>query len=296
MSIAVNISHSSGVTCLVLTSGIYVFRNMKKTGVPAWSCEDVTIWLKENKFERHVELFKHHMIDGSVLMCMTESDLRQPPLQLNIFGDIKKLNACIHKLQVETYGEEYCNLDTVDGITFTNLSSSSVQKARKFQRLLSNDSVSDVEDEIIDEEVERIVNRTGRYTKNVDSELFKTALSFIYVFLVFLVTSFVMTVVHDRVPDPEKYPPLPDLFLDNLPYIPWAFEVCEMVGVTLFSIWGCILFFHKHRYIFCTPPTDNNYVTWARCFTFFKDYGRFITEFAIYPKSLLCHSVLSRKF
>ena len=53
-------------------------------------------------------------------------------------------------------------------------------------------------------------------------ERWKTLLAFLYVLLVSWVTAFVMVIVHDRVPDMEKYPPLPDIILDNVPHIPWV--------------------------------------------------------------------------
>ncbi|XP_052738692.1 ceramide phosphoethanolamine synthase isoform X2 [Bicyclus anynana] len=80
-------------------------------------------------------------------------------------------------------------------------------------------------------------------------EIWKTAIALGYLFLVTWVTAVVMVIVHDKVPDMKKYPPLPDLFLDNVPHIPWAFDMCEITGSFLMAIWLAVLFFHKHRFI-----------------------------------------------
>jgi hypothetical protein len=90
---------------------------------------------------------------------------------------------------------------------------------------------------------------SGGYALHLKPELFKTVVAMAYLFIVTWITALVMVIVHDRVPDMEKYPPLPDLFLDNMPHIPWAFEMCEVTGTILFCLWIAVLFFHKHRFI-----------------------------------------------
>ncbi|XP_074602203.1 sphingomyelin synthase-related protein 1-like isoform X2 [Brevipalpus obovatus] len=100
-------------------------------------------------------------------------------------------------------------------------------------------------------------HRAGRNNRNNHSqvsniqnpETWKTLVAMAYFFLVTWITAFVMIIVHDRVPDMQTYPPLPDIFLDNVPLIPWAFQMCEVCGVALFLIWCIILIFHKHRFI-----------------------------------------------
>ncbi|XP_073990107.1 ceramide phosphoethanolamine synthase-like isoform X2 [Rhodnius prolixus] len=88
----------------------------------------------------------------------------------------------------------------------------------------------------------------GRAT-NLRPELWKAFIALAYCFVVTWITAFVMVIVHDRVPDMKKYPPLPDIFLDNVPHIPWAFHMCEWTGTLLLFIWLCVLVFHKHRFI-----------------------------------------------
>ncbi|XP_071439983.1 sphingomyelin synthase-related protein 1-like isoform X2 [Hetaerina americana] len=85
--------------------------------------------------------------------------------------------------------------------------------------------------------------------KSLPPEVWKAVVAMAYLFIVTWITAFVMVIVHDRVPDMKKYPPLPDIFLDNVPHIPWAFNMCEVTGTILLIVWICVLLFHKHRFI-----------------------------------------------
>ena len=71
------------------------------------------------------------------------------------------------------------------------------------------------------------VSKKINKSKDLKVDYRKMFVAMIYAQLVLWLTSYTMVVVHDRVPDVVKYPPLPDLVLDNVPYIPWAFQVIE---------------------------------------------------------------------
>jgi hypothetical protein len=59
--------------------------------------------------------------------------------------------------------------------------------------------------------------------------------------------SFIITIVDERLPDPKYFPPLPDLVLDNIKQIPWAFAVTEKI--ILIEMLTLLLFvaLHRHR-------------------------------------------------
>ena len=75
----------------------------------------------------------------------------------------------------------------------------------------------------------------------------KTLVAVAYFALICLTKAFVQTIVHDRVPDMRKYPPLPDLILDNLPLMPWAFFASELIGLFFGILFFVTVLFHKHR-------------------------------------------------
>ncbi|CAD5116805.1 DgyrCDS5652 [Dimorphilus gyrociliatus] len=197
-------------------------RIFEETCVVDWTCDQVSSWLQQTGFGCYTELFTvTHKIDGKALLTLTENDLRQAPLAIKILGDIKKLMINISNLRSKNRnGLQTLGLDN---------------HSRKYYHSLSTTELLEVE------------------TKHISSQLlpeyFKLIVSYFYMSISFMITAFVMVIVHDRVPDMKKYPPLPDIVLDNLPYIPWAFDLCEFCGAFLMFLLVLILFFHKHRFI-----------------------------------------------
>ncbi|XP_054635848.1 phosphatidylcholine:ceramide cholinephosphotransferase 2 isoform X1 [Dunckerocampus dactyliophorus] len=88
-------------------------------------------------------------------------------------------------------------------------------------------------------------------TNRLPSEWWKTMLLFLYVIFSLVLTSVVITVVHERVPPKESIPPLPDTFFDYIDRVKWAFTVTEVNGIVLVTIWFIQLFFLNYKSIVC---------------------------------------------
>lgn len=78
-------------------------------------------------------------------------------------------------------------------------------------------------------------------------EWWKTAIVFFYAGFNLVLTTVVITIVHERVPPKETSPPLPDKFFDYIDRVKWAFTVTEINGMVLLVIWIIQLFFFKYR-------------------------------------------------
>lgn len=221
-------------------------------GLGTWSCQEVASWLTEEGFGDYTEfLCSQHKIDGQALLTLSEDDLKQPPIKMSVLGDIKRIMRKINQLRLHDPDFEAAVIGDNGMMGVQPLSSSMTGyspnlcgKAEQTQRTVRSSCQ-------LVSAPPRLRTRVSqeRESQSLDPELWKTLLSFIYVFAVFLLTAFVMVIVHDRVPDMQKYPPLPDLFLDNMPLVPWAFEACELVGLVLGLMWVSVLVFHKHRFI-----------------------------------------------
>ncbi|XP_020386067.1 phosphatidylcholine:ceramide cholinephosphotransferase 2 isoform X1 [Rhincodon typus] len=68
-------------------------------------------------------------------------------------------------------------------------------------------------------------------------EWWKTGVAFVYALFNLIMTSVMITVVHERVPPKEKNPPLPDTFFDYVDRVEWAFKISEVNGLILVGLW-----------------------------------------------------------
>ncbi|CAK8671030.1 unnamed protein product [Clavelina lepadiformis] len=229
--------------------------------ISEWSCAEVGQWLKTQGFEEYCYvLCDVHGVDGDVLLSLTEKDLRNPPLQLQKLADIKKLGKCLKQIQEKSKLEKKSALNHVidkDGRKQMNGRFTARKKRKQYQYNNSPFDKDSISSDIEESDAQCIVDSDGTeycetviYKKNrILPEYKKLLVSFGYAFVVSWITAYTMVLVHERVPDKQKHPPLPDIFLDNIPLMPFAFKLAELCGLILASFWMIILVFHKHRAI-----------------------------------------------
>lgn len=78
-------------------------------------------------------------------------------------------------------------------------------------------------------------------------EWWKTGIAFVYAVFNLVLTTVMITVVHERVPPKELSPPLPDKFFDYIDRVEWAFSVSEINGIILVGIWIIQWLFLKYK-------------------------------------------------
>lgn len=98
-------------------------------------------------------------------------------------------------------------------------------------------------------EIEEQFHHNCCYLTTIRSDRMKTFIAFVLLLLAVFVCSFVITIVDERLPDPKSFPPLPDLILENIGPIPWAFSVTEKIIVAETIILISVIIAHRHKLI-----------------------------------------------
>ncbi|CAJ0964620.1 unnamed protein product [Ranitomeya imitator] len=199
----------------ICTVSVKTMANNSQLCIRRWTTKHVAKWLREEGFCDYVDILcNKHRLDGTALLALTEYDLRSPPLEIKVLGDIKRLMLSIRKLQKQ-------HASVLEELGLGNEPASgtlSVSSPPNPDWLCNGELKRDFDGHGTDSSVEPHQYSNGKHKyppKRLDPEYWKTAISCIYVFIVFGFTSFIMVIVHERVPDMQTYPPLPDIFLDS---------------------------------------------------------------------------------
>ncbi|XP_063823108.1 phosphatidylcholine:ceramide cholinephosphotransferase 2-like isoform X2 [Ostrinia nubilalis] len=104
------------------------------------------------------------------------------------------------------------------------------------QRALAGDFVVEIPPGAVREE---------RYPK----EIWKTIVSFFFLFTCVCVNMMSLSLVHERLPDRNTTQPLNDIILDNIEAKDWGLAVSEYLIMISTTVAMLVVVFHKHRFI-----------------------------------------------
>lgn len=205
--------------------------NSNESDVRTWTITDVTGWLSRNGFESDLcQKFKEQKVDGVVLLDLTEDDLREEPLKLGLIGDIKRLSRLLEDLRQS------------GGVSAVH--SSHHHRVRSSRAPLHTLQIPESPGKERYSPRRKETSRPATYVRFILSLLFVTA--------VFYGVALSITIAHSRTPDPNFYPPLPDIIIDTVTRIGWGFVAAEYILSMLGVLFLLVLVFHKHRIIVAT--------------------------------------------
>ncbi|KAL7645678.1 UNVERIFIED_CONTAM: hypothetical protein RMT77_004064 [Armadillidium vulgare] len=224
---------------------------MIKVNIWEWSVEDVVNWLESVGLQKYVETFQLHNIDGTTLVQLTEEDLKQE-LNIQVFGDIKKICTLISRLKLRNSRTE--SLHSLEWrYSNSNISPAESLELRSHSKSISvssdsENSGSESSPLRSSQSSVKMKNSNG-FSSNLQPEYWKTFFAFLFIGSAGLANNTLIVVLQSDIQIMEKYPPLPDIFLDNFPYVWWAKPLSEVIISALMVILIATMYFHKHRFI-----------------------------------------------
>lgn len=190
---------------------------MSKSSIQSWTVDDVEQWLNSINLSKFIDKFcKQNGIDGLTLLLMKEDDLRQSPLSIERLSDIKKLWYHIRLLQnQENDFYSPLNLSISNSYNENNeqmhfLSSTTTQQKRFDDDTIKHNHSSLSPTHLLESNAHNIYSSCRINTKQKPiyntsiGEKRKLLVSFIYALISGIWSSFIMVVVHNRVPNVQK--------------------------------------------------------------------------------------------
>ncbi|XP_038936942.1 phosphatidylcholine:ceramide cholinephosphotransferase 1 isoform X3 [Rattus norvegicus] len=192
-----------------------------------WSPKKVADWLLENAMPEYCEPLGH--FTGQDLINLTQEDFTKPPLCRVSSDNGQRLLDMIETLKMEHHIEAHknghANGHLSIGVDIPNPDGSFSIKIKP------NGMPNGFRKEMI--KIPMPEPERSQYPM----EWGKTLLAFLYALSCFVLTTVMISVVHERVPPKEVQPPLPDTFFDHFNRVQWAFSICEINGMILVGLW-----------------------------------------------------------
>ena len=201
-----------------------------------WTSQQVEEWLIRNQFHDSVQILcQEYQIDGQHLLNLEKSEVLHLTNNQNLYYQIENLKqTSLSKMS-----------RAVPPITSVPRSS---QPAQSMAILLEPPtSIDQIEDQ---------PESTCCLFVSIRSDKKKTFFAFLLAMSTVFFCSFIITIVDERLPDPKTYPPLPDLILDNIEQIPWAFAVTEKLILLEISVLLIIVLLHRYRSVSFSSSTE----------------------------------------
>ena len=188
-----------------------------------WTIQQVEEWLIRNHFHDSIDILcRQYHIDGQRLLNLEQAEI----LHLT-----NNQHLC---LQIENLKQNSLN----------KMSRSSDRQSSQAMAILLEPPISY---ESSHDQIEDRPNSTCCLIVSMRSDKKKTFFAFLLALSTVFFCSFIITIVDERLPDPKNFPPLPDLILDNIQQIPWAFAVTEKLILLEISVLLIIVLLHRYR-------------------------------------------------